>query len=430
MKESHALRWLLVCLALGGMAARIVTGLVIYSRLAYLGLFLLVFAAIWAILSINGFHLRRNTRTLRASVGDILEEHYEVIKNTWPGSAWLEVINQSNLPDAAGSRLLTRIGSHQLRYFSARTILTRRGAFLLGPTALTSGDPFGIFTLSRKITARDILMVLPMTFPIPAFPPPPGILPGGKAIRQRTADVTPHAAEVREYVPGDPMKRIHWPSTAHRGQLIVKEFEQDPQADIWLFLDAYRPAHFSLPQAEKVVQNEQIWLRRSKISLPADTFEYAVSVAASLASYFLTDRRKVGLACAAGKFTIVSSERGDRQINKIMENLAFLQPEGTIPLPGLVNLQAKLLPLGSAVIIITPSVNADLLFAVEDLHRRHLRPVVILIKAQTFGGKEGSESIAESLISSNISVCRIGLGDDLGLQLAMAIQVFQHSNFS
>ena len=34
------------------------------------------------------------------------------------------------------------------------------------------------------------------------------------------------------------MRRIHWPTTARRGQLIVKEFEQDPQAEVWIFLDA------------------------------------------------------------------------------------------------------------------------------------------------------------------------------------------------
>ncbi len=105
--------------------------------------------------------------------------------------------------------------------------------------------------MRKVITARDTLVILPMTFPIAIFPPPPGLLPGGKAIRQRTFDVTPHAAEVREYVPGDPMKRIHWPSTAHRGQFMVKEFEQDPQADIWLFLDAYRPVHSSMPEPEQ-----------------------------------------------------------------------------------------------------------------------------------------------------------------------------------
>jgi uncharacterized protein (DUF58 family) len=210
--------------------------------------------------------------------------------------------------------------------------------------------------------------------------------------------------------------------------MMVKEFEQDPQADIWLFLDAYRPIHVSLPEPENLYQTDHVWLRRPKISLPRDTFEYGVSIAASLASYFLMGRRMVGLACAAGKFTIVSGERGERQINKIMETLAFLQPEGIIPLPGLVNLQAKYLPLGSGVIIITPSTHPDLLFAVEDLQRRHLRPVVILIKSETFGGQGGTDKITASLFSRNIPICQIGLGDDLGAQLAVPVGTLQRSN--
>ena len=426
MKVSHASRWFLACLILVGLIGRIVTGLLVYMRLAYLGILLLSGAAIWAFLSMKGIRLRRNTRTLRASVGDVFEEHYEITKDSSAGCPWLEVINQSSLPMASGSRLFTRIGAHQLRYYSARTVLTRRGAYLLGPTILTSGDPFGIFTMQKKVNARDTLVILPMTFSIPAFPPPPGLLPGGKAIRQRTLDVTPHAAEVREYVPGDPMKRIHWPSTAHRGQLMVKEFEQDPQADIWLFLDAFRPVHVSMPESEIHYQDVNLWLRRPKISMPKNTFEYAVSVAASLASFFLLDRRKVGLMCAAGKFSVVPGERGERQINKIMETLAFLQPEGNIPLLGLVTMQAKLLPLGSGVILITPSSHPDLLLAVEELHRRNLRPVVILIDSETFGGPGGTEKMVTSLLARNVPVCQVGLGDDLGRQLSLPTAYFQH----
>jgi uncharacterized protein (DUF58 family) len=430
MKVPHASRWLLACLILVGVIGRIVTGLTVYTRLAYLGLLLLGGAAVWTILSMNGISLHRHTRTLRASMGDLLEEHYEIRKNVWPGCAWLEVLNQSDLPNAAGSRLLTRIGAHQLRYYSARTILTRRGAYLLGPTTLTSGDPFGIFTILKKIPARDTLIILPMTFPISTFPPPPGVLPGGKAIRQRSFDVTPHAAEVREYIPGDPMKRIHWPSTAHRGQFIVKEFEQDPQADIWLFLDAYSPVHVFTREPDISYLNENLMLRRPKISLPKDTFEYAVSVTASLASYFLMDRRAVGLVCAASKFVVLSGERGDRQINKIMETLAFLQPEGSMPLLGLVNMQAKLLPLGSGVILITSSTHPELLLAVDDLQRRNLRPMVVLIKSETFGGLGGAEKIAASLFSRNIPVCQVGFGDDLGAQLALPAVYFQRSSKS
>jgi len=428
MKLSHASRWLFGIVILGSLTGWVLTGMMIYARLAYLGILLMGGALIWTVLSINGFRLTRNTRTLRASMGEVFEEHYEIKKEKWPGSLWLEVLNQSTLPKAAGSRLLTRIVAHQLRYYSARTLLIRRGAYLLGPTTMTSGDPFGLFTMRRVVTARDTLIILPMTFPISIFPPPPGLLPGGKAIRQRSFDMTPNAAEVREYIPGDPMKRIHWPSTAHRGQFMVKEFEQDPQADIWIFLDAFRPVHYSMPELPVSYHLDNMWLRQPKVSLPRDTFEYSVSVAASLGRFFLMDRRAVGLACAAGRFSVVPCERGERQINKIMETLAFLQPEGTMPLIELVFIQAKLLPLGSGVVIITPSAGPDLLLALEDLQRRHLRPVVVLIKSETFGGPGESEKAVASLLSRNISVCQIGFGDDLSAQLALPARHFQRSN--
>jgi uncharacterized protein (DUF58 family) len=430
MRVSHAARWLLGLVIIVGLAGRIVTGVLVYTRLAYLGILLMGGAGLWTSLSMRGVRVKRNTRTLRASMGDVFEENYEIKKDAWPGSAWLEVLNQSNLPKAAGSRLFTRIGAHQLRYYSARTVLTKRGAYLLGPTTVSSGDPFGIFSMQKTVAARDTLVILPMIFPIPSFPPPPGLLPGGKTIRQRSFDVTPHAAEVREYVPGDPMKRIHWPSTAHRGQFMVKEFEQDPQADIWIFLDAYRPAHHSLPEVNASSGEDTLWVRRPKISLPGDTFEYSVSAAASLANYFLTGRRAVGLACAAGKFSVLSCERGERQIIKIMETLAFLQPEGVIPLLGLVNLQAKLLPLGSGVILITPSVRPDLLLAVEDLQRRNLRPVVVLINPESFGGRAGADQVTSSLFSRNVPVCQIKLGDDLGRNLTLPTSYLQRSYMS
>lgn len=421
------MRWLLGVAIVVGLAGWIVTGGIIYARIAFIGILLLGGAAIWAFFSMKGVRLRRDTRTFRASMGDVFEEHYEIKKDAWPGCAWLEVLNLSTLPNAAGSRLLTRIGAHQIRYYSARTLLTKRGAYLLGPTTLTSSDPFGLFTMRKEITSRDTLVILPMTFTIPIFPPPPGLLPGGKVIRQKTFDVTPHAAEVREYVPGDPMKRIHWPSTAHRGQFMVKEFEQDPQADIWLFLDAYRPVHLSMSEPVISYKDDYLWVRRPKMSLPGDTFEYAVSVAASLASYYLMDRRVVGLVCAAGKFTVVPCERGERQLNKIMETLAFLQPEGKMPLLGLVSLHAKYLPLGSGVIFITPSAHPDLFLAVEDLQHRNLRPVVVLIKSETFGGHGETEKMVDSLLSRNIPVCAIGLGDNIGTQLALPAKYFHRS---
>ncbi len=428
MRPTSTLRWFLAGLLIFSLGGWAVTGLVLYSRLVYVSLFLLIGAAIFALFSMRGIQFSRQARAMRASMGDVFEEHFEVKNSTWPASLWLEIINKSNLPMAGGSRILTGIGSHQRRFYTARTLLYRRGAFQLGPTSLTSGDPFGIFSIHREIPAKDTLMVLPMIFPITNFPPPPGLLPGGKAIRLRSSDVTPHAAGVREYVPGDPMKRIHWPSTAHRGRFMVKEFEQDPQADTWLFLDAEREVQASMPEQAMTFSEEGWWLRRPNVPLPLDSFEYIASAAASLARYFLLDRRAVGLACAGVSTTIVPPERGERQISKIMETLAFLQPEGKMPLHGLVTMRAKLLPIGTGIILITPSTRSELLLAVEELLRRKLRPVVVLIKAETFGGKGDSGQILASLLQRNIPVCPIGSGDDLSVKLSIPVVYFQRPN--
>ena len=429
MRLHSTARWLLVAVILIGLGGWALSGSSIYARLTVLGLLLLLCAVIWTALSMHGIRLNRKARTLRASMGEIFEEHFEIRNMARTGCTWLEVFNQSTLPMGAGSRLLTNLGGRQSRMYTARTLLSRRGAFLLGPTTLTSGDPFGLFTVHRQIPSRDMLVVLPMTVPISDFPPPPGIIPGGKVIRQRSSDVTPHAAGVREYVPGDPMKRIHWPSTARRGRFMVKEFEQDPQADIWIFLDAERDAQRSLPIETSSSIEDGWWLRRPKLALPCDTFEYSVCAAASLAKHFLADRRTVGLACAANRQTVVQAERGERQVHKIMETLAFLQPEGKMPLLGLVDMQARLLPLGSGVILITSSAQPSLLVAVEDLQRRNLRPIVVLLKGETFGGPPEGEGITAGLLHHHVPVCRIGFGDDLSVQLALPAIYFKRPVF-
>jgi uncharacterized protein (DUF58 family) len=208
---------------------------------------------------------------------------------------------------------------------------------------------------------------------------------------------------------------------------MVKEFEQDPQADIWLFLDAQKQVHASVPSQVMEISESTWMLHRPKVVLPQDSFEYGISSAASLASYFLMDRRAVGLACSSGISTVVPAERGERQLGKVMETLAFLQPDGVMPLLSLVNIRAKLLPIGTGVILITPSTNPELLLSIEDLQRRNLRPVVVLIKIESFGGAGNSELMVAKLTRRNVPVCSIGFGEDISERLAMPVVYYQHS---
>ncbi len=390
-----------------GMAA---TGAAIYIRITYLSALLLTASFLWTHFSLTGIQFRRHARSLRASVGDIFEETFEVENSARFVHPYMEVLNESTVPHAAGSRTLTWVHARQNRTYLARTWLTRRGVFSLGPTTISSGDPLGLFTVKQTIPAADRLLVLPLIIPINDFYSPLGLLPGGKAIRRKAREVTPHASGLRDYVPGDPLKRIHWPSTARRGKLMVKEFEQDPQAEIWIFLDAQRDVQAELAQAAATTWQEWVFDRRPELTLPASTLEYGVSIAASLAHYFIAGRRAVGFVTGGPLYTVIPAERSDRQESKMLETLAFVTGEGTLPLPSLVDLQAPQMPFGSSALLITPSVDENVLLAVELLQRRRLRPVVILLMAETFGGGPGSEVLAHKLAQRNVPVCQVQNG--------------------
>lgn len=424
MQRSISARTLLLLLA-GAALAWLISGNVFFLRLLYLGLFLLLLAWGWGVLLARGLRLQREARSYRASVGDVFAEQFRLQVVAWPGCPWVEVVNESPLPGAGGSRLLARLRFGEQRFYTGRTLLTRRGAFPLGPTRLVTYDPFGIFQVEKRFPAEQTLLVLPMTFPIDettssAFLPPP------RPFLVRAADITPHAAGVREYMPGDPPRRIHWPGTARRGQLMVKEFEQEPQADLWLFLDAQQQAHVSRPVEEMLLTEEQLLLRRPQVRLPCDTFEYAVSATASLARYFLQRRRSVGLVCSTKPFVQLWGERGERQLEKILETLAFLSPNGDLPLLEMVSHQARLLLPGVGVILITPKCGAELLLSVEALLRRHLWPVVLLLRTETFGGLDQEiDSTSAVLFGMNVPVCLLAYGDDLGKQLALPVAYFQ-----
>jgi uncharacterized protein (DUF58 family) len=254
-------------------------------------------------------------------------------------------------------------------------------------------------------------------------------LPGGKAIRRKSLDITPHASGVREYATGDPMKRIHWPTSIRRGQLMVKEFEQDPQAEVWLFLDTHRNAHFAKPADDHGAPpiDDLFLLRRHKMKLPPSTIEYSVTIAASLAHYFLEQRRSVGLVTASEReSSVIPAERSERQEAKILEALAFIQPESTYTLPSLVTAQMGQLPQGSSAILITPMIWSELLLAVDSLQRRSIRPVVVLLMSQSFGNRASNEDLAKSLMTRKVPVCRVYCDADL----AETLSSFSNNTFS
>jgi uncharacterized protein (DUF58 family) len=384
-------------------------------RLIYITILLIIISWIWAYISIRGLSLKRTARGFRQQLGEIFEERYEIINKFAFVRVWLEIRDESNLPGANGSRVFSWIGGREQRTYTSYTLLSQRGEFDLGPTVLYSGDPFGLFAFQKSYSNSSTVLVMPYFVELSEFPFPPGLLTGGKALRRKTPETTPQSAGVREYAPGDALSRIHWPSTAKRDRFMVKEFDQDPQADVWIFLDALQQAHFSGPETIEIPKVDKFWLwkQKYKFTLPASTFEYSASIGASVANYFIKQGQAVGFVSAGQMHTAIPPERGDRQTTKILETLAFLRGEGELPLLGLVNAQMANVPRGSVAVLITASNDQSIAAAADSLAQRRIKPVVILIDGVSFGGTAGVEGLASTLINMKIPVAVVRYGDEL-----------------
>ena len=404
------------------LAAAVVTGRSLFYSLLYLWLLLIVVAAVWAWTSLGQVRLSRQTHTLRAQAGQLFEERLALHNEGRWSKLWLEVRDHSELPGHEASRVIGALGARQERAWIVRTLCLRRGRFRLGPVTLTSGDPFGLFQVSRRVAYTANVVVYPVTVNLPEFSLPLGLLSGGDALRRRTHYVTANASTVRDYEPGDSFNRIHWRSTARRDRLMVKEFELDPQADVWLFLDGDRSAQASRPAPQLVYKVSDRWwealdqLHHSSV-LPHSTEEYGVSVAASLAQYFARRDRAVGLVAFGKTREVIQPDRGERQLTRLMETLAAFQADGHVPLREALVLEGSHLPRGTTVVLVTASRDSRWVVEAQSVKRRGLNVVAVVLDPATFGdpaaGVHSNAHLADSLWAVNIPAHRVKDGDDL-----------------
>ncbi len=401
-------------MALLALIGGLVTGRDLWFNLAYLLGLLLIISFLWAWININWLHLSRLTRTRRTQVGRPLEERFEVRNTSIVPKLWLEVRDESNLPGHFSSRVINNLGPRRTYSWRTTTICRQRGRYRLGPLQLRTSDPFGLFPMTRNIAQTSNVVVYPMTFDIHRFALPIGVLSGGDALRRRTHHITTNASGVRDYVPGDSFGRIHWRSTARRNRLIVKEFELDPLADIWVVPDMAVYSHVAM-DAEPETPNTDLpeWMVMERFELAETTEEYTVTVAASLAQFFLRQDRAVGMLAYGQSNEILQADRSERQLNRILETLAVLRAEGKVPISDVLQAEMHMFPRGTTVICVTPQTDSAWATVARQLQRRGLRIVTILVNPASFGGVLSSDALLTLLQANNLATYQVNAGDDL-----------------
>jgi len=138
-----------------------------------------------------------------------------------------------------------------------------RGRHRLGPVRLRETDPFGLTYAAREIRALDDVLVLPRIVPLGATQPPGAGVGSEGEIPQMIALHGAEDVSIRTYHDGDDLRKVHWPATAHRGELMVRQEEQPARRSAVLLLDSRAPGHEG--------------------SGSHSSFEWAVSAAASIA---------------------------------------------------------------------------------------------------------------------------------------------------
>lgn len=165
----------------------------------------------------------------------------------------------------------------------------KRGVYAFGPARLETTDPLGLFTFSAQLPVSSEVVVHPQ--PIPARDSAVG---GEGTYGLRDRDGKTRRGEgmdfhgVREYRPGDALRRVHWPTTARTGQLAVVEFERAYQQDVVIGLDLSRGTEWGEGRNT--------------------TLEYAVKIAATIASRTLSAGGGVLLVTQYGRAQVKPRE--------------------------------------------------------------------------------------------------------------------------
>jgi uncharacterized protein (DUF58 family) len=350
-------------------------------------------SALWANWNVAGLELRRRHRATRVQVGDTFVEQAILeplpgVSQWWP-RLWLELHDSSDLPGHHLDGVLS-LGPLGRKVWELRSVCTRRGRFSLGPVWVTSGDPFGIFHTSRKLCDATNIVVYPRAIPLPRFGRVPGELPGGALQGVRVQFSTPNVTSVREYRPGDAFNRIHWPTTARTNRLMVREFELDPTADVWIVLDLNHDVHTG--------------------SGMESTEEYAVTVTASLASHLIGQGRAVGLV---SQTATLPADRGPRQSERVLEVLALVRASSPLTLSALLSAETSRFARSSTLIVITPSTHEAWARFCQALNGRGVHTTAVLVEAATFGQAPSTLLLVSSLAAAHMTTYLVKRGDSL-----------------
>jgi uncharacterized protein (DUF58 family) len=342
-------------------------------------------------------HATRKLRYAAMQVGDELEENICVQNTGWLPALWIGIEDHSDFP-AYSIGVIRALDASSKAEWRVNLICKQRGVFSLGPWEWVSGDPFGLFAVRRCYAKAQKMVVYP-----PLAVLPDEFLPRGKQVgdtrplNQPWVSDSVQVSQTRPYQPGDPLRRIHWRTTARHQNPYVKVFDPEAASRIWLIPDLDPDVHTK--------NQSEDWQDSSE--------ETMILLLSALASQLIHEHRAVGLFAGVDPPGIVLPQRGPAFLWTILAELAPLHTTQPVNLAETLASTRNLISARDLVIVVTPSMQSDWMFSLAQItHRFAEREAwAFLLDPTSFGMDGNPKAVQEQAAAMGISTRIVQRGD-------------------
>jgi len=256
---------------------------------------------------------------------------------------------------AGGSARALRLRAGEERTVELTLRCDRWGGFAIGPLLIRACDVLGFRSWEGELGEALPLRVYPAEETLLSLVPPleTQVFAGNQVARARGEGI--EFADLREWRPGDRIRRVNWRASALRGELWVNEQHPERNTDVVLFLDT-----FAEVRAEGRSSHDRV-----------------VRAAATLGHAYLQRKDRVGLVGYGGLLSWLLPASGARQLYAIVDTLLMSDVVHSYALRDVDVLPPRTLPPKALVLALTPLLDERTAAALLDLRARGYDLVVV-----------------------------------------------------
>jgi uncharacterized protein (DUF58 family) len=369
----------------------VVGGIFQIRSLLMLTAFLTILVAVswaWNWYALRGVTYERALSETHAFFGETVDVTIRLANRKLLPLSWLLAYDHwpRRLPLVSGGQLIfyenqsLLINSFSVRWnesVSRRYTLlcNRRGVYAFGPLHVKTGDLFGLFRHKGGHQGLDRLIVYPQILPLKRFGLPPRDLFGEERARLKIFEDPSRTIGVREYVPGDGFRNVHWKATARSQRLQARVYEPTTSHTIVIMLN--------------VSTSEEYWR-----GADPELLEQTITAAASIANYVAGQRISLGLVVNgttphSDQSLRVPPGRSPYQLMRVLESMAAITPFATRSIEQMLLTESPRLPWGATLLLVTAVVSEEMLATLMRLRQAGRRLALVALTAEALPTLEG-----------------------------------------